>query len=142
MSKTKTGYVYALVDKLKNPYYIGGTENLETRKIAHLTLSKKSNKRLYKYIRDNELSIELIVLETVNFEISDKRELWYTERKWIIKLTKRGHKLQNDDKHKKTQAKASIILDSYLLYKARQHCKRNGFFFQKFIEAAIKEKIS
>ena len=72
----ETTHIYKIVCKDENvkEFYIGSTYNLTARIGNHKSNSKKSNFKLYKYIRDNGgwLNFNLIILETFECEAKNR----------------------------------------------------------------------
>lgn len=85
-----TGYVYKLIDvESGKPLYVGSTvKELRLRKAGHMTNIKKNKSYLYRYIRENNIAIDIVLIEEI--EYYDVHQLRLAENKWISKLKKQG----------------------------------------------------
>lgn len=93
----RTHLIYAFVDDLGKPFYVGKTYNLEKRLKEHLYEVKKDNNlpkynKIRKLLKDNIQIEDLIkILENnIDFEVINEREIY-----WISKLKSEGYKLKN-----------------------------------------------
>ena len=81
---TGTIYMIRCKDKSIKDCYVGSTTNLELRKEKHRFDCMDSNRKVYKFIRDNKGfdNFEFEILED-NIEFDHKKELHKIERYYI-----------------------------------------------------------
>jgi DNA-binding CsgD family transcriptional regulator len=77
-----TATIYCLIDNKSNtPFYVGSAENVKARFKAHVRSSLTEQTKLYKYIRENNISFSLKELETRNFKNFGQKNkaegVWY-----------------------------------------------------------------
>ena len=132
----ETTHIYKIICKDENvkEFYIGSTHNLTARINNHKSNSKKSNVKLYKYIRDNGgwLNFNLIILETFDCE-SKNRDKESKEEEYIrtfnptlnINHSKRSHKeYYNDNKE--------IILKKLKENSTEEYKKKKRLYAEKY----------
>jgi len=102
-------HIYKLINpKTNKPVYVGATTNeIGNRMSGHLTSVKSKNSKMYKFFRENNVSPEIEVIETV--EVGTIHELAPIERAWILKLRSDGEELFN-----KAMPSISSIPDEYI----------------------------
>jgi hypothetical protein len=126
--------------------YVGGTTNFTRRKYEHRTncrcpKSKKHNRPVYKFIRDNGTmkNWDIIILE--RFKAIDKEDLRQKEREWIEKLepTLNCQKLpyRTDEDIKKWRKEYSIKISD----KNKVKCKNWYYENKERVDKYKKEKI-
>lgn len=90
-------YIYGLRLKGEREYrYVGSTVDMEKRLWAHFgdadRLPDQANPELRQWLRDNGRNgVAMDMLQ----EVEEERDKRPTEQRWIIKLTKDGHRLFN-----------------------------------------------
>jgi predicted GIY-YIG superfamily endonuclease len=81
------GYIYVIRNKDLNDtslnYYIGSTKDLKNREKSHKSTCKKSNLKVYQYIRDNGGWKNFIMYPIYEMEYKDELELRQYEQKYI-----------------------------------------------------------
>jgi len=89
-------YIY----KLANCNYIGSTNNLKERFKGHkfecYTCKRNYHRKVYKYIRENNIKIELIVLAVYKRKCSKKIQR-LVEQFWINKFNSKDNGLNTDN---------------------------------------------
>jgi len=78
------GYIYKIEDDYNKVLYVGSTEDFNRRIGDHEQKYIYSNRNLYKFLRDNYIILELIVIKEI--EVEDNKELKKIEQQYIREL--------------------------------------------------------
>jgi hypothetical protein len=145
------GIIYCLIcDKTCIPFYIGCTTvSIKSRFTSHKVLSKRSNTKLYKHIRENNIEFKIKTLQEITF--FDKKDLLGAELKWVKELRSNGINLMNTHKmlpnskvsdNKYGQNIRVPLSDFYFIksYVEEHNYKLGGFLASAAIEKIAREK--
>lgn len=94
MTVHKKGMIYVIYGRNKNDIiYVGSTTNLFNRYRGHSMLISKGYEPVYEYLRDNKLSVSMMIIEEY-YNITVK-ELNNHEKYWIEQFRQWGFPIKN-----------------------------------------------
>jgi predicted GIY-YIG superfamily endonuclease len=138
------GYVYTLACEKGNIFYVGATNNLESRLYSHNQLALSgSQRKAYAFIRKNKIKVVLEVIEEVQY--NDRKELLRCEMFWIDQIRSWGFTLTNwrGMPRIKPEPKQvyNIRMPKRLVDRIREYKKKHGGSIGGFVEIAAIEKL-
>jgi len=123
-------YIY----KLANLNYIGSTKDINKRLISHIGAcyycKRHKNIKVYKYIRENNIKIELIILAVYNKNCSYKIQR-LVEQFWINKYNSKHNGLNTDNAFTNKKKMQLIYNKQYYQNNKEREKKRNKDYYYK-----------